>query len=337
MTVTTTTQVMTLAVGLFCEIKGSQMRLNAPRAVQRRWCVTLCVALAALHAGTAQASVVSPGLVGGGALLLGSEGGSGDMLIGLRVTPDDRVRINASVQISCPGGDGSYTDTRVAAVAVVAPDGTFRAVGSRAQRFGSTQTQTAYAIAGTFTATGATGTATVSVADNDPVFPTCDSASIASGTVGWQARRSTAVGAPGAAAGAVLYGTTSQRVRGTAGAFVMRVSPDGKRLDRVMFHVRERCTRRVLDPNFTLRTDDDYLSLSLRTPIRQNGTFVAQSRLRRTDEGVILRLSNRLAGKIGTLGARGTYRSDRRLITARTRRIRERCATTPSIRWKAAA
>lgn len=281
----------------------------------------------------ADAAVLAPGVMGGGALLPGDDDGSGNMLITLRVTPDHRVRIHVSQQVSCPGGDGIYVDVVLSPVAIVTPDGAFRATGTRVERFGSTELRTVYDIAGVFTASGAAGVATVSLHDNDPVFPTCGSPNVTPAPVAWQARRPADTGAPGAIGGGLRYGITSRGVRGARGAIILRVSPDGKTLERVLHHSLLRCTRRVATPSLSLN-DDPWVERGP-VPIRSNGSFSERVNLAARFGPVISRLSTRFAGSIGALGARGTYRHDARFVNPRTGRTRERCTTEGTLRWSA--
>ncbi len=303
-----------------------------------RWRVVALCALAAamLPAGAADAGVTSPGVIGGGAMLAGDRDGSGNMLITLTVTPDARVRINTTMQLSCPGSDGTFVDATLRPVAVVAPDGAFRATGTRVQRFGPTELRTVYDIAGSITASGASGTATVSLHDNDPILPTCGNADVSSGAVAWQARRPiAAVGASGAIAPGLRYGITSPGVRGARGAIVLRVAPDGRAVDRVLHHSLLRCTRRVSSAPLSL-DNDPWTSREQRMRIRPGGSFVERADLTLPFGRVISKVSTRFGATIGALGARGSYRFDARFVTPRTGRWRERCTTAGTIRWSAA-
>lgn len=284
--------------------------------------------------GVAHAAVIAPGVMGGGAMLPGDRDGSGNMLITLRATPDDRVQINVIQQISCPGTDGMFIDVSLSPVATVAPNGTFRATGTRVERFGPTEQRTAYDIAGSLTASGAIGAATVSLHDSDPILPTCGSPHVTSGPVVWHARRSAATGAPGAIAGGVRYGITSRGPRGVRGAILLRVSPDGKIVERVLHHSLLRCTRRAATPQLSL-DNDPWASRDRPLRIRSNGSFGETLKAATKFGPVISRFSTRFAGTISALGARGTYRHDARFVNPRTGRTRERCTTEGTIRWSA--
>ena len=284
--------------------------------------------------GVAHAAVIAPGVMGGGAMLPGDRDGSGNMLITLRATPDGRVQIHVIQQISCPGADDIYVDVVLSPVATVGPNGTFRATGTRVERFGPTELRTVYDIAGSLTASGAIGAATVSLHDNDPIFPTCGSPNVTSGPVVWHARRPAATGGPGAIAGGLRYGITSRGPRGVRGAVVLRVSPDGKIVERVLHHSLLRCTRRVATPSLSL-DNDRWVSRDQPLQIRSNGSFSERLNHAAKLGPVISRFSARFAGTIGTLGARGTYRHNARFVNPRTGRTRERCTTEGTIRWSA--
>lgn len=284
--------------------------------------------------GVAHAAVIAPGVMGGGAMLPGDRDGSGNMLITLRATPDDRVQVHVIQQISCPGADGIYVDVVLSPVATVAPNGAFRATGTRVERFGPTELRTAYDIVGSLTASGATGAATVSLHDNNPIFPTCGSPNVTSGPVVWHARRPAATGAPAAIAGGLRYGVTSRGPRGVRGAVILRVSPDGKILERVLHHSLLRCTRRAATRQLSL-DNDPWVSRDRPLRVRSNGSFRERLKLATKFGPVISRLSAHFAGTIGTLGARGTFRHDARFVNPRTGRTRERCTTEGTIRWSA--
>ena len=105
------------------------MRRNSLKIAVLATCV---VALATLGAGPASAAVVAPGDLGGGALLPDGQYGTGNILIGLHVTPDDRVRIDVELQLSCPGETLWHNVYTLRTVAAIAPDATFRATGTNA-------------------------------------------------------------------------------------------------------------------------------------------------------------------------------------------------------------
>ena len=294
----------------------------------------IAVAAEAQRGGVADAAVIAPGVMGGGAMLPSDRDGSGNMLITLRATPDDRVQVNVIQQISCPGADGTFVDVVLSPVVTVEPNGAFRATGTRVERFGPTELRTAYDIAGSLTASGASGTATVSLHDNDPILPTCGSPNVTSGPVVWHARRPAATGAPGATAGGLRYGITSRGPRGVRGAVVLRFSPNGKILERVLHHSLLRCTRRAATPPLSL-DNDRWVSRDQPLRVRSDGSFSDRLKLAAKFGPVISRVSARFAGTIGTLGARGTFRHDARFVNPRSGRTRERCTTEGTIRWSA--
>ena len=304
-------------------------------------CAAACVvALATLGAGSTSAAVVTPGDLGGGAVLK-DDYGTGNILIGLRVTPDDRVRIDVDLQLSCAGETFVYNDYTLAAVAVIEPDGTFRAVGTRSERGWGSDAKLAYDIAGSFAPTGASGTVGVSIPTDYPIsVPGCSDATFSSGPIAWQARRPAApgaFGAPGPFAGALLYGITTQRVRGTQGPIVLRVSADGRKVERAAHRLQTRCIpRRVVTPNTRLRPGVGAVYYDAPAAIHRDGSFTSRQQATVRSRRIVNTAISRLTGRFGTLGAAGSLRYDERLITARTGRIRERCYTPGGLRWSAA-
>ena len=253
------------------------MRSNSLKIAVLVACVVASLTLAA---APASAAVVAPGDLGGGALQPGFHYGTGNVLIGLRVTPDDRVRIDVDLQISCPGETFIYNDYTLAAVATVAPDGTFRATGTKSER-GFGYAKLTFEIAGSFTPTGASGTVAVSIPADYPIsVPGCSDATFSSGPIAWQARRANATGALGTAgpfAGALLYGVTTQRVRGTQGAVVLRVAADGRTFERAAHQVQTRCMRRrAVTPGMRLRPAAGAVYYDAPAAIRRDGSFVNQ-------------------------------------------------------------
>ena len=292
-------------------------------------------------AAPASAAVVAPGDLGGGALLPGFQYGTGNVLIALRVTPDDRVRIEVDLQISCPGETLVYNDYTLAADATVAPDGTFRATGTKRERGLGSDAQLTYEIAGSFAPAGASGTVGVSIPADYPIsVPGCSDGTFSSGPIAWQARRATATGAPATAgpfAGAMLYGVTTQRVRGTQGAVVLRVAADGRRFERAAHHVQTRCMRRrAVTPGMRLRPAAGAVYYDAPAAIRRDGGFVNRQKVTVRIGKFVTSASARLAGRFGMLAATGSIRYDERVVTARTGRLRERCFTPGGTRWSAA-
>lgn len=111
-------------------------------------CAAACVvALATLGAGSASAAVVAPGNLGGGAVLPSGQYGAGNVLITLCVTPDDRVGIVVDLQLSCAGETFLYIEHTLKTVAVIGPDSTFRATGTRRERGSGSDAKLAYEIA----------------------------------------------------------------------------------------------------------------------------------------------------------------------------------------------
>ncbi len=304
-------------------------------------CAAACVvALATLGAGAASAAVVTPGDLGGGALLPNDQYGTGNILIRLRVTPDDRVRIDVDVQLSCAGETLASVEYPLTTVAVIAPDATFRATGTRREPGSGSDAKLTYEIVGSFAPTGASGTVGVSIpADYPTSVPGCSDATFSSGPIAWQARRASAPGALGAAgpfAGSMLYGVTTQRVRGTQGAIVLRLSADGRKFERAAHHVQTRCIpRRVVTPKIRLQPGAGALYYDAPAAIRRDGSFVNRQEVT-VGRRIVQSAISRLTGRFGMLGAAGSLRYDERIVTARTGRLRERCSAPGGIRWSAA-
>ena len=305
-------------------------------------CAAACVvAVATLGAGPASAAVVAPGDLGGGALLAADQYGTGNILIRLRVAPDDRVRIDVDLQLSCAGETFVYNDYTLTAVAVIGPDATFRAAGTSSERGSGSDAKLAYEIAGSFAPTGASGTVGVSIpADYPTSVPGCSDATFSSGPIAWQARRAAApgaLGAPSPFAAAMLYGITTQRVGGTQGAIVLRISADGRRFERAAHHVQTRCIRRrVVTPNVRLRPAAGAVYYDAPAAIRRDGSFVNRQQATVKSKRLVNSAITRIAGTFGMLGAAGSLRYDERIVTTRTGRVRERCSTPGGIRWTAA-
>lgn len=303
-------------------------------------CAAACiVAVTALGAGPAPAAVVTPGDLGGGALLK-DDYGTGNILIGLRVAADDHVRINVDLQLSCAGETFVYNDYTLTALAVIAPDGTFNAAGTRSERGSGSDAKLAYVIAGSFTPTGASGAVAVSIPADYPIsVPGCSDATFSSGPIAWQARRPAAPGAfaaPAPFAGAMLYGITTQRV-GTQAPIVLRVSADGRKVERAAHRVQTRCIRRrVVTPNIRLRPAIGAVYYDAAASIRRDGSFVDRQQATVRSRTIVNSAISRLAGRFGMLGAAGSLRYEERIVTARTGRVRERCSTPGGIRWSVA-
>jgi hypothetical protein len=314
------------------------MRSNSLKIAVLAACV---VALASLGAGTASAAVVAPGDLGGGALLADGEYGTGNILVGLRVTPDDRVHIDVELQLSCPGETFVYNDYTLSSVAAIAPDGTFRATGTKRERGSGSDAKLAYEIAGSFTAAGASGTVSVSIPPSYPItVPGCFEDTFSSGSIAWQARRPVVPGAFGAPApfpGAMLYGVTSQRVRGSRGAIVLRVAADSRRFERAAHLVQTRCIRlRVVTPNMRLQPAAGAWYYDAPAAIRRDGSFVNRQEVTLRSRTIVQSATSRLAGSFGMLGAAGRLRYDERIVTVRTGQVRENCFTPGGTRWSAA-
>lgn len=256
------------------------------------------------------------GNFGGGALLAPPAPAlaAGSMVIGLRALPSGRLQINATLLAACASGSFVATTT-------VAADGTFSVEG--ASRQGPVRTD--YALRGTLSATPS-GTATArlrrQVGDRTRRCST--------GAVAWTARRpSGETGAPAVTVGgALLYGVTRQRLGAARRAIVLRVSSDGRRLERVLYGITLRCSGGVPAPAFDLPRDG--------LEIDADGTFDDREQGRVRDRRLITSYVERFSGAIGSAGARGSFSA---IVTVRSRASGRRITRCRSgaVRWSAAA
>ena len=144
----------------------------------------------------------------------------------------------------------------------------------------------------------------------------------------WSARRSTGeLGGAGAAPGVAMYGTTAQRLDGARRAIVLRVSPDGAKLERALYDVTLKCPR---------ATDTDVHDAPLRNlAIAADGTFTDVERFRYRDRRTIQYDTERFSGQIGSAGANGTFSVVSRLANRATGRTIGTCRSG-TVAWTAA-
>ena len=268
----------------------------------------------------AQAPEPPAGNYGGGAVLAPpkSLGAAGNMLIGLRVTGANRLRLNAGLGARCESGS-------FAASATLAADGSFTTSGVHRERLsGGRRLRTTYEVSGTISGAAASGTARVRnrITTAGRATRTCTS-----GTVSWAARRSTGeLGAPGPVAKARLYGTTSQRLGGPRRAIVMRVSADASKLTRAIYDVTLKCDGATLT--------DIYDSPRRNLKIAADGSFSDVERFTNRSATTIVRDTGRFAGRIGATGASGTFSLTERIFNRQTGRLAATCRTG-TVRWTA--
>ena len=135
----------------------------------------------------------------------------------------------------------------------------------------------------------------------------------------------------------MLYGVTTQRVRGTRGAIVLRVAADGRTFERAAHMVQTRCMRRrAVTPGIRLQPAVGGLYYDAPAAIRADGSFVNRQRATVTSKRFVNSATARLGGRFGMLGAVGSIRYDERIVAVRTGRVRERCFTPGGTRWSAA-
>ncbi len=294
-----------------------------PVRALRAWPALPVVAIVLAGAAAAPAQDASPpgGNYGGGAVLAppASIEGAGNMLIGLRVTGTDRLRINASLGARC---ESPRFSTRL----TLASGGTFADSGTRTTRLpGGRRVRTSFRVQGTVSGAMASGTARVSntVRREGRRTRTCTS-----GTVRWSARRSTGdVGLPGVAPGVHMFGTTAQRLDGPRRAIALRVSADGAKLERALYDVTLKCPR---------ATNTDVHDAPRRNlAIATDGTFADVERFRYRAARTIQYDTERFSGRIGAGGASGTFSIVSRLANRDTGRTIGTCRTG-TVAWTAA-
>ncbi len=286
----------------------------------------IAVALAACALASAQTVVVTGGDYGGGALvsapdaIVGSSGsqlGAGNALVGLRVADTGAVRINATLGTACEG-------TPFSATATLGSGGAFRAAGVRRRRLAGGRTlRASFEIRGTVSGAAASGTARV----RNRITRGRRTTSCASPSVRWSARRPGAdIGAAGADARTLLYGTTSQRLGGVKRAFVLR-TPDAGVKGVVLYDVTLRCDGRASSRYFGAIDD---VQVASDGSIREEAADVGETISVSADDvagGTNNRTTNRLDGRVGALGATGNLAIASRVINIRTGRRVASCSS----------
>jgi hypothetical protein len=135
----------------------------------------------------------------------------------------------------------------------------------------------------------------------------------------------------------MLYGITTQRVRGTQGAIVLRVSADSRKFERAAHHVQTHwIPRRVVTPKTRLQPGAGAKYYDAPAAIRRDGSFLNRQQVTFRGRTIVESVTARLAGRFGMLGAAGSLRYDERIVTRRTGRLRERCSAPGGTRWSAA-
>ena len=234
--------------------------------------------------------------------------GAGSFVIGLRASPGPTLKISATTVGPCAAG--SFTGT-----ASVGADGTFTASGASRKD----DVRIKYSVTGTLSQTPS-GTASARFTRD---VGGGRSVRCSSGVVQWNARRP--LGEVGMAAappaGAVLYGTTSQRLGAAKRGIVLRVSEDGTQLSRALYGVTLHCSNGT-SPGFDLPRDG--------LAIGPDGSFSDREEGAEGDATTIVRYDERFSGTIGATGAQGTLstsvrianrRSGRELVTCKSGRV----------------
>lgn len=286
------------------------------RPMRRRALATTVLAGLAYAAGAgAQEPVPVVGNFGGGAVSTPPVDafGAGTLVIGLRASRGPKLQISATMVGPCAAG--SFTVT-----ARVAGDGTFTASGASRHN----DVRTVYGVTGTLSP-APSGTASASFTRDAGGGR---SVRCRSGTVQWSARRPLGdIGMPAVPpGGAVLYGTTSQRLGAARRGIVLRVSEDGAHLGRALYGVTLRCSN-GMSPGFDLPRDG--------LTIGPDGSFSDREQGTEHDATTIVRYDERFSGTIGGTGAQGTLSASVRFIDRRSGRLLVSCTSGP-VSWSAA-
>ena len=270
-----------------------------------------CLLLLALTCPPAAAAQAPPGAqFAGGSITPSLNNLDRSSDVGITVGADGRsVTVRAMAAPRCARtrfteGDGRGT-------ARLAADGSFavtvrgrRQVGARRQRL---------RVTGTVDAAGARGTIRAVVR--------ISGGRVCRSTFPWRAVPLTPpAGAPTAApAGALLLGSTSDSARGPFG-FNLRVSADGRRIDRSLFTARRGC-RRAVPPEET--------NYNPRIAIRPDGSFANTELWRVRIGGRLERSRVVITGQFVADGVTGTVRWTVVARSPRTGRVVDRCDTGP--------
>ena len=283
--------------------------------------ITVLVALVCAAGAVAQTPAPPPaagpvvGNFGGGAVAIAPVDpfDKGTFVIGLRASPGPALKISATIVGPCAAG--SFTAT-----ARVADDGSFVASGAGRQD----DVRTEYGITGTLSPTPSGTAAATFIRD----IGGGRSARCRSGVVQWSARRAIGeLGTPAAPPrGALLYGTTSQRLGPARRGLVLRVSEDGARLERALYGVQLKCTNGT-SPGFDLPRDG--------LAIAPDGSFSDRETGSEHDATTKITYDERFAGTIGSSGAQGTLSATVRFTDRKTGRQLVSCRSGP-VRWTAA-
>lgn len=245
----------------------------------------------------------------------------GNRIVSLRVRPDGTVYAFASSFMSCAGRRPAVLDG-VVARARPNQDDAFLARNSRTYRSGGGERRTVSVIvAGQLRDTQASGDIRLrlTVRPRGRRAYRCDSRRRP-----WQARAVPAPpeGATPPAPGSSYYGFTTQRGGVVPNSFLLRVSPDGTRVEQGLFEVHRPCGR----PRY-------FVNSSPPAPVAPDGSFASSERFSLRDGRTVERVTVRMRGQFAQGGAVGTFRV---LTQVRRRgRIVARCST-PAVGWRAA-
>ncbi|CAA9525153.1 MAG: hypothetical protein AVDCRST_MAG85-3167 [uncultured Solirubrobacteraceae bacterium] len=280
---------------------------------------TACLAFVLLCATTSTAAAQAPpgsDFAGGAASGPGSIP-DGSSEIGIKVDGSgSRATVRAVGVRAC--SRGRSTEGESAGTVTVAPDGTFSGALNRRRQARAVGFSIRVTVAGRIEAGRATGT--LRVVTRRRGKPYC------SGDVAFDARPAAALsGEPAPVpAGAVLVGRTSGRSGGPFG-FNLRVSADGKRIERVVTTWREGCrsVRGTEETNY-----------SPTIAIRPDGTFTKTERFTVRFSDATQRVTVVTTGRFVAGGATGTVRARSTARSRKTKRVIDRC-NTGALTWSA--
>jgi hypothetical protein len=277
----------------------------------------IALALLAVTATDATAQAPPNADFAGGAASGAGSVPDGSSEIGIKVDGSGtRATVRAVAVRAC--SRGRSTEGESAGTVTVAPDGTFSGALTRRRQARAVGFSIRVTVAGRIEAGRATGS--IRVVTRRRGRPYC------SGEVPFDARPAPVLSGDPAPvpAGAVLVGRTSGRSGGPFG-FNLRVSADGRRIERVVTTWREGCraVRRTEETNY-----------SPTIAIRPDGTFTKTERFTVRFSDATQRVTVVTTGRFVAGGATGTLRARSTARSRRTGRVIDRC-DTGALTWSA--
>ena len=230
------------------------------------------------------------------------------ILVGVRTTAAGQVRIDLNVSARCGFGAVRHSTG-------LNPDGTFAfdvPIRHRLRDNRFVIQRARLAISGTVSGAAASGVASVRIVQrrNGRVVARCRS-----GPRPWTARAAAAEATPsGPQANGAYYGLTSQSKR--VFPFVLRVSPNARRVRIAAFDYRMRCT----DGPF------EFENLTPSGPIAADGSFRLRERFTVAWKEGLERYRARIDGRFTPSGVSGTL-SLRSVLRSPSGRVLDRCRT----------